>query len=167
MGAVKRKRKEKNAVQQSGQPEDEAVAGVINDDSSKRRKEQPKVASSWLENFLAQKRDVLVPVPVECELADDTYLREFNLQFSKSITAADSSDDENDGSDGTVLLDVEVVVADKHVPVDEAEIQLTATYVKIKLFNLPYRISESKVQYVYKCVVPLLYLDSWSLSYVI
>ena len=86
MGAVKRKRKEKNAVHQSGQPEDEAVAGVINDDSSKRRKEQPKVASSWLENFLAQKRDVLVPVPVECELADDTYLREFNLQFSTIIS---------------------------------------------------------------------------------
>ena len=155
MGAGKRKRKQECASVGSI-----SVADEKNDVSfSEPTKQKKQKASSWLENFLSQKRDLVVPIPPDCELADDTYLREFNLQFVRSKVEkegaekeekdGDSSDDEEGNYNSFQSVEIAIVSRGGKEDVTEEEDE-PQTSGKVRLFNLPYRIKEKDVR-AYRC----------------
>ena len=106
--------------------------------------------SAWLGNFLSRKRDLSVSVPDDHVLSDDTYLREFSLQFTRSEvlrTCFDSDDD----YDAEALLSCDV----EENPLSSTEESLAndcdtadqslVAKGKLKIFNLPYRIKPGEV----------------------
>lgn len=151
MGSVKRKRtvdNDQELVKKSKDPENETEAVIIELKPTKL----PIMASSWLENFLSQKRDSIVTAADEHDVADDTYLREFSLQFTKSIP-----EDGGDNSDDELLLitcashEVEQISVSERTEsqigdYDIEDVSITAS-AKLKLFNLPYRIKSKEVGY--------------------
>lgn len=147
MGAIKRKRKDENENQNTEKvlaAEQQIVADIATE-NHQPRKEQ-RVASSWLGNFLSQKRDLLVPVPPDHELADDIYLREFNLQFLRSSDRDNTDSDEDYGKSSIGKVEVEIIPGTVVIGADEIdEAPVAITSVKIKLYNLPYSMDEVKV----------------------
>jgi hypothetical protein len=150
MGAVKRKRKlkEANASQETNKVDELDSKNDVSFAEQPRKLQ--KVASSWLENFLAQKRDLIVPTPPDCELADDTYLREFSKQFTRSAADDDenpSSDDEDNPYSTLESVEIAIVSREEMDTADngEDEEELVKTNGKIRLLNLPYKITEKNV----------------------
>ena len=149
MGSVKRKRNVDNGQEQAKknkESENETEIIILDQKITKL----PIVASSWLENFLSQKRDFIVTAAEEHDVADDTYLREFSLQFTKSIPQheGDDSDNEgpliNSGSSEIEQLSVTERTESQIGDCDVEDVSLAAS-AKLKLFNLPYRIKSKEV----------------------
>ena len=107
--------------------------------------------SSWLGNFLSQKRDLTVAVPDDYVLSDDTYLREFSLQFTQSEVLKTCFDSDED-CDVEALLSCDVeenpLSSIEESPVndfDTADQSLVVAKGKLKIFNLPYRVKPKEV----------------------
>ena len=146
MGAVKRKRKDEGdnngAEKISGEPQFFGECTIEKKQPDKRL----RVSSSWLGNFLSQKRDLVVPVPPDCGLADDTYLREFSLQFPRLADQNSSDSDDDSGGQPCKSVEVEIVSGISFIDVDETdETPVAMTSVKLKLYNLPYTMDIAKV----------------------
>jgi hypothetical protein len=118
-----------------------------------------KVASSWLSNFLSQKREIETCVPPDSELANDAYLREFSMQFKfidTSVGVSDNSDVDDDQFDAPVDIEISVAVRDASLVVSAVEGEgeeeereeegAEVTNGKLKLFNLPFKIKEREVR---------------------
>jgi hypothetical protein len=149
MGSVKRKRNVDNGQEQSKkskESENETEAITVDQKITKL----PIVASSWLENFLSQKRDSVVTAADEYDVADDTYLREFSLQFTKTIPQDDGDDSDNElptansGSCEVEQISVSERTESQIGDCDTEDVSLAAS-AKLKLFNLPYRIKSKEV----------------------
>jgi hypothetical protein len=149
MGSVKRKRNVDNGQEQSKkskESENETEAITVDQKITKL----PIVASSWLENFLSQKRDSVVTAADEHDVADDTYLREFSLQFTKTIPQDDGDDSDNElptansGSCEGEQISVSERTESQIGDCDTEDVSLAAS-AKLKLFNLPYRIKSKEV----------------------
>jgi hypothetical protein len=149
MGTVKRKRNVDNGQEQSKkskESENETEAITVDQKITKL----PIVASSWLENFLSQKRDSVVTAADEHDVADDTYLREFSLQFTKTIPQDDGDDSDNELSPtNSASSEVEQFSVSERTEsqigdCDTEDVSLAAS-AKLKLFNLPYRIKSKEV----------------------
>ena len=107
--------------------------------------------STWLGNFLSQKRDLSVSVPDDQVPADDTYLREFSLQFTRSevLRTCFDSDDDYDAEafsscdvEENPLSSIEESLTNG---CDTADESLVVAKGKLKIFNLPYRIKPGEV----------------------
>jgi hypothetical protein len=149
MGSVKRKRNVDNGQEQSKkskESENETEAITVDQKITKL----PIVASSWLENFLSQKRDSVVTAADEHDVADDTYLREFSLQFTKTIPQDDGDDSDNElPPTNSASCEVEQISVSERTEsqigdCDTEDVSLAAS-AKLKLFNLPYRIKSKEV----------------------
>ena len=109
--------------------------------------------STWLGNFLSQKRDLSVPVPDDHVLSDDTYLREFSMQFrSEELTTCLDSDEDCDaqvslfcGVEENPLSSIEESLVNDCGNAEQSHVAKG----KLKIFNLPYRIKPGEVHQVY------------------
>lgn len=130
-----------------------------NDFGENNVEKKQKVASSWLSNFLSQKREIENCVPPDSELANDSYLREFSMQFKFSDTSvgvSDNSDVDDDQFDTPVDIEISVAVRDASLVVSAVEGEgeeeereeegAKVTNGKLKLFNLPFKIKEREVR---------------------
>ena len=146
MGAVKRKRKDEGNNHGTEdiliEPQFAAERLIEKNQADKKQ----RVSSSWLGNFLSQKRDLVVPIPPDCGLADDTYLREFSQQFPRIANQNSADSDDDSGGLSFKSVEVEIVSGILLVDVDEIdETPVAITSVKLKLYNLPYTMNVEKV----------------------
>ena len=105
--------------------------------------------STWLGNFLSQKRDLSVPVPDDHVLSDDTYLREFSMQFRSEELTTNLDSDEDCDAQATLFCDVEEnplsSIEESLVNDCDNADQSHVAKGKLKIFNLPYRIKSGEV----------------------
>lgn len=107
--------------------------------------------SPWLGNFLSQKRDLTVAVPDDHIVSDDTYLREFSLQFTRSEvlkTCFDSDKDCDVEASSSCDVEENPLSSIEESPAnyfDTADQSLVVAKGKLKIFNLPYRIKPKEV----------------------
>jgi ribosomal protein L32 len=118
------------------------------------------VQSTWIANFLNQKRQACVVSPPSITVANDVYLRQFNNQFS-SIEAEehDTSDVETETfiavdkfyktpENDLILSPDKILIDPEDGSVVNPEIlddSLVISNIKLRLFNLPYSISETEI----------------------
>lgn len=149
MGSVKRKRNVDNGQEQAKknkESDNETEAITVDQKITKL----PIAASPWLENFLSQKRDSIVTAADEHDVADDTYLREFSLQFTKTIPEDTGDDSDNESQPiKSELCEIEQMSMPEQTESqigdrDVEDVSLAAS-AKLKLFNLPYRIKSKEV----------------------
>lgn len=149
MGSVKRKRNVDNGQEQtkkSKESDNETEAITVDQKITKL----PIAASPWLENFLSQKRDSIVTAADEHDVADDTYLREFSLQFTKTIPEDTGDDSDNELQPiKSELCEIEQMslpeLTESQIGDRDVEDVSLAASAKLKLFNLPYRIKSKEV----------------------